>query len=145
MAEKACLVIVRLSNHTKSGSMSRSFVYLMPSFSPSPIPVSPSESVTKYPPPLLLKAMLVLLKAMLVSPLPCLPHTLSYPYPLLLIELVHLLPCLFFPHVCSPCLLFNLSTYPLTLSSITINLSTCLLVYLSTYPVTLSSSYPVMP
>lgn len=82
--------------------MSRSFVYLMPSFSPSPIPVSPSESVTKYPPPLLLKAMLVLLKAMLVSLLLCLPHTLSYPYPLLLIELVHLLPCLFLPHVCSP-------------------------------------------
>ena len=56
----------------RSGSMSRSFVYLMPSFSPSPIPVSPSESVTKYPPPLLLKAMLVLLKAMLVSLLLCL-------------------------------------------------------------------------
>ena len=133
--------------------------------------------------------MLVLLKAMLVSLLPCLPHTLSYPYPLLLIELVHLLPCLFFPHVCSPvssstyqltplpslphtlsypyplllielvhllpclllshvcspCLLVNLSTYPITLSSITINLSTCLLVYLSTYPITLSSSYPVIP
>ena len=87
-------------------------------------PVSPSESVTKYPPPLLLKAMLVLLKslpffykdsspvllkaspmllkAMLVSLLLCLPHTLSYPYPLLLIELVHLLPCLLLPHVCSP-------------------------------------------
>lgn len=104
--------------------MSRSFVYLMPSFSPSPIPVSPSESVTKSSPlcyytpsplllkslpffykdssPVLLKASPMLLKAMLVSLLLCLPHTLSYPYPLLLIELVHLLPCLLLPHVCSP-------------------------------------------
>ena len=110
LAEKAGLVIVRLSKHTKSGSMSRSFVYLMPSFSPSPIPVSPSKSVTKYPPPLLLKAMLVLLKAMLVSLLLCLPHTLSYPYPLLLIELVHLLPCLLLPPRVFPCLLVDLSS-----------------------------------
>ena len=80
-----------------------------------------------------------------LTPLPSLPHTLSYPYPLLLIELVHLLPCLLLSHVCSPCLLVNLSTYPITLSSITINLSTCLLVNLSTYPITLSSSYPVIP
>ena len=107
--------------------MSRSFVYLMPSFSPSPTPVSPSESVTKYPPPLLLKAMLVLLKAMLVSLLLCLPHTLSYPYPLLLIELVHLFPCLFLPHVCSP---VSSSTYQLTL--------------LPCLPHTLSYPYPLL-
>ena len=71
--------------------------------------------------------MLVLLKAMLVSLLPCLPHTLSYPYPLLLIELVHLLPCLFFPHVCSP---VSSSTYQLT--------------PLPSLPHTLSYPYPLL-
>ena len=143
--------------------MSRSFVYLMPSFSPTPIPVSPSESVTKHPPPLLLKAMLVLLKAMLVllkamlvSLLLCLPHTLSYPYPLLLIELVHLLPCLLLPHVCSPvssstyqltplpCLPHTLSyPYPLLLIEL-VHLLPCLLLPHVCSPVS-SSTYQLTP
>lgn len=115
MAKKSCLVIVRHSNHTKSGSMSRSFVYLMPSFSSSPIPVSPSESVTKSPPlcyytpsPLLLKV---------------LPRVTKSP------------PYVTKSHAC----------LRVTLSFITINLSTCLLVNLSTYSLTLSPSYPVIP
>ena len=89
--------------------------------------------------------MLVLLKAMLVSLLPCLPHILSSSNTLLLIELVPLLPCLLLPHVCSPVSSSTCQLTPPTLSSITINLSTCLLVYLSTYPITLSSSHPVIP
>ena len=125
--------------------MSRFFVYLTSSFSPSPIPVSPSESVTKSPPlcyytpsPLLLKSLPFFYKnssPRFTKNLPyvtkshaCLPVTLSPSYPVIpLSPVTH--------RTCSS----------VTLSFITINLSTCLLVNLSTYSLTLSPSYPVIP
>ena len=82
---------------------------------------------------------------MLVSLLPCLPHTLSYPYPPVTPRTCSSVPLSFLAPRVFPCLLVNLSTYPLTLSSITINMSTCLLVNLSTYSLTLSPSYPAIP
>ena len=125
--------------------MSRFFVYLTSSFSPSPIPVSPSESVTKSPPlcyytpsPLLLKSLPFFYKnssPRFTKNLPyvtkshaCLPVTLSPSYPVIpLSPVTH--------RTCSS----------VTLSFITINLSTCLLANLSTYSLTLSPSYPVIP
>ena len=102
--------------------MSRSFVYLMSSFSPSPIPVSPSESVTKSP-PYVTKS-----HACVTKSHACLPVTLSSSYPVIpLSPVTH--------RTCSS----------VTLSFITINLSTCLLANLSTYSLTLSPSYPVIP
>ena len=103
--------------------MSRSFVYHTPFFSPSPIPVSPSESVTKSPP------------LCYYTPSPLLLKSLPFFYKNSSPRFTKNLPYVTKSHAC----------LPVTLSFLTINLSTCLLVNLSTYPLTLSSSYPVIP
>ena len=122
------------------------------------VPRRPEQQGTKGP--ALSMALCSLFLCYHVSNIPC-----PYLNPLLLIEPVHLLPCLLLQATCLPvysstcqlatlpCLNHTLSLSQtsvtprtcssVTLSPITSNLFTCLLVHLSTCHVTLSFSYPV--
>ena len=75
-------------------------------------------------------------------PCPCLIHTLPYLSPLLLPELVPLLPCLKHTPSLSQPSVTHRTCSSVTMSPITSNLFTRLLVHLSTCHVTLSFSYP---